>query len=130
VKEKLAALDPPVRYEPSPGEVRAEFLRADSRQVRPLSAAEKEAFAPYESRTDSMVYVEYDVEVTADQVRELRAQDRVSAALRVVGALFAVALGGFLFLRADEWTRGHLTRWLALGAVTAAGGAAAALLFV
>ena len=35
-----------------------------------------------------------------------------------------------LFLRADEWTRGYLTTWLALAAAVLAGGAAAALVFV
>jgi hypothetical protein len=129
VERKLGELDPPVRHKPSLSEVRAEFLRKESRQVRPPDATEKEAFAPY-VRTDNLVYVEYDVEVTADQVRELRAQDRVTAGVRVVGALFAIALGGFLFLRADEWTKGYLTRWLALAAVAIAGGGAAALLFV
>jgi hypothetical protein len=44
--------------------------------------------------------------------------------------LAAVALAGFLFLRADEWTKGYLTSWLAIAAVVLAGGAAAAFLFV
>jgi hypothetical protein len=132
VKQKLAALDPPVPHKPSLGEVKGEFLRKDSRVVRPPDAAEKERLKPYLSAEHlaNLVYVEYDVEVTAEQVRELRAQERVSIGLRVVGMLLAVALAGFLFLRADEWTKGYLTRWLALGAVTLAGGAAAALFFV
>jgi hypothetical protein len=131
VVAKLAELDPPLNHTPSPGEVRTEFLRKDSRVVRHPDAAEKEAMKlDGDLRTDNFVYVEYDVEVTADQVRELRAQERVSAGLRVVGLVLAVALAGFLFLRADEWTRGYLTRWLALAAVALAGGAAAALIFV
>ena len=129
VEKKLAALDPPVRYKPSLTDIKAEFVRQDSRTVRPLSAEDKEAFAVYEMN-GNYVFVEYDVEMTSDQVRELRAQERASAAMRIMGMLVAVALAGFLFLRADEWTRGYLTSWLALGAVGLAGGAAAALIFV
>jgi hypothetical protein len=76
------------------------------------------------------VYVAYYVEVTGEQVRELRAQERVSSAIRAFGIVIAVALAGFLFLRADEWTKGYLTSWLAITAVVLAGGAAAALIFV
>ena len=47
-----------------------------------------------------------------------------------VQLVIAFALAGFLFLRADEWTRGYLTTWLALCAAVLAGGAAAALVFV
>jgi hypothetical protein len=130
VERKLAELDPPLRHVPSLGEVRTEFLRKDSRVVRPPDAAQKEELATNGIRTDGLVYVEYDVEVTAEQVRELRAQARVSAGLRVVGMVLAVALAGFLFLRADEWTKGYLTRWLALAAVTLGGAIAAALIFV
>jgi hypothetical protein len=129
VERKLAELDPPVRHKVSPNEVRNEFLRKDSRSVRPLDAEREKAFA--RAGIDGpLVYVEYDVEVTSDQVRELRTQERVGAGLRFLGILTAVALAGFLFLRADEWTRGYLTSWLALGAVALAGGAAAALIFV
>lgn len=129
VERKLADLDPPVRHKVSVNEVRNEFLRKDSRTVRPPDAEEERALNQY-GVTGNLVYVEYDVEVTADQVRELRTQERVGAALRFLGMLTAVALAGFLFLRADEWTRGYLTSWLALGAVALAGGAAAALVFI
>ncbi|MBM3980877.1 MAG: hypothetical protein FJ304_11440 [Planctomycetes bacterium] len=129
VEKKLSELDPPLKHKPSLAEVRTEFVRKDSRRVRHPDAAEKEAFAQY-GVTGNLVYVEYDVEVTAEQVRELRAQGRVSAGLRVMGALVAVALAGFLFLRADEWTKGYLTSWLALGAIALAAGAAAAVILV
>src|SRR5438309_1884340 len=68
VEQKLAALDPPVRHRPSAGEVRAEFVRKDSRTVRAPDADERAAFAQY-GVSGNLVYVEYDVEVTADQVR-------------------------------------------------------------
>lgn len=129
IARKLAEQDPPVHYKPSIGEAKADFIRKDSRTVRAPDAEEKKIFAE-NNISENVVYVEYDVEVSAEQIRELRSQDRVSFGLRVLGALFAVALSGFLFLRADEWTKGYLTRWLALGAVTVAGGTAAALIFI
>lgn len=129
IEKKLGELDPPVRHKVSVNEVRTEFLRKDSRTVRKPEAEETELL-PKISDSDNWVYVEYDVEVTAEQVRELRAQERVGAGVRLVGVFMAIALTGFLFLRADEWTRGYLTSWLALGAAILAGGAAAAVLFI
>lgn len=129
IERRLAELDPPVKYRPSANEVEKEFLRKDSRGVRPPSGAEKELITKLQI-TGNPVYVEYDVEVTPDQVRQLRTRDRVADALRVFGMVAVLALAGFLFLRADEWTKGYLTRWLAAGAVLLAGGAAAALYFV
>ncbi|MBP3958078.1 hypothetical protein J8F10_22725 [Gemmata sp. G18] len=129
IEKKLSELDPPVRHKVSVNEVRTEFLRKDSRTARKPDPEEAELLVR-EGISGNLVYVEYDVEVTAEQVRELRAQERVGAGVRIIGALMAVALAGFMFLRADEWTRGYLTSWLALGAAILAGGAAAALIFV
>jgi hypothetical protein len=129
IQQRLSELDPPVRYRPTPNELENEFLRRDSRTVRPLDQAEKEFFAS-KGITGNLVRVEYDVEVTGSQVRALRTRDRVSATLRVFGVFAAIAMAGLLFLRADEWTKGYLTRWLAAGAVLFAGGVAAALYFV
>lgn len=129
VERKLADLDPPVQHKVSPNEVRNEFLRLDSRTTRGPSPEEEKVLGE-NNITGPHIYIEYDVEVTADQVRALRAQERVGAGLRFLGILTAVVLAGFLFLRADECTRGYLTSWLALGAVALAGGAVAALIFV
>ena len=129
IEKKLSELDPPVRHKVSVNEVRTEFLRKDSRTARKPDPEEAELLVR-EGISGNLVYVEYDVEVTAEQVRELRAQERVGAGVRIIGALMVVALAGFMFLRADEWTRGYLTSWLALGAAILAGGAAAALIFV
>jgi hypothetical protein len=126
---RFAELDPPVKYRPSANEVKNEFTRRETRTARQPDQAERELFAK-NGITGNLVYVEFDVEVTADQVRELRTRDRVGSALRLFGAMATVALAGFLFLRADERTKGYLTRWLAAGAVLVAGGVAAALYFV
>jgi hypothetical protein len=127
--QKFAELDPPLEYTPSMAEVKAEYLRKETRTVSPPSAALQDE-AAQAGLQGKLVYVGYDVEVSADQVRELRAQQRVIASLRVVGILMASAVAVFLFLRADDWTKGYLTRWLALAAVTIAGGTAAALIFI
>jgi hypothetical protein len=141
IERRLAELDPPVKYRPSINEVEKEFLRRDSKSVTFLrdikdGRAEdmrktlREALGLSPEEIARRAYVEYDVEITADQVRHLRTRDRVGDTLRIFGALASVALAGFLFLRADEWTKGYLTRWLAMAAVLLAGGAAAALYFV
>jgi hypothetical protein len=141
VEKKLAELDPPVKYRPSANEVKNEFLRRDSRSVTTLKETTgpraeamrrvlKEQLHLSPEEIDRRVNVEYDVEVTADQVRHLRTRDRLGDTLRVFGGLSVIALAGFLFLRADEWTKGYLTRWLAMAAVLLAGGTAAALYFV
>jgi len=130
VARRFAELDPPVRgYRPSANELKNEFMRRETRTARPPDADERERFAK-NGITGNLVYVEFDVEVTADQVRELRTRGRLGDALRVFGAVATAALAGFLFLRADERTKGYLTRWLAAGAVLLAGGVAAALYFV
>ncbi|MGL6097397.1 MAG: hypothetical protein ACRC7O_16550, partial [Fimbriiglobus sp.] len=57
------------------------------------------------------------VEVTADQVRELRSKARVGAAGRAVALAFTALLAGFAFLRFDTWTKGYLTAGLGAAAV-------------
>lgn len=129
VKARLAELDPPVHFTPSLIVVRNEYLRQDTRTVRQPGPAEREALerADY---TGEHYYVEYDVEVTAEQVRELRTQERLGGAVRCFAGLAGLALAGFLFLRLDEWTKGYLTSWLAFAAAALAGGVAAAVLLV
>jgi hypothetical protein len=129
IERRLAELDPPVKYRPSVNELKDEFLLQNSRTVRapnPEQLAELEAHGLSTNR----VYVEYDIEVSARKVRELRTLDRLGDGLRVLGGLTAIALVGFLFLRLDELTRGNLTRWLAIGAALLVGAAAAALYYV
>ena len=129
VERRLAELDPPVIYRPTPSEVKNEFVRRDTRTIRPADAIERAKYAEH-GLGPTVVYVEYEVEVTADQIRDLRTRERVGDSLRVFGGLTAIALAGCLFLRLDEWTKGYLTRWLAAGAVTLALGAAAVLYLV
>jgi hypothetical protein len=129
VEEYLKTLDPPVYYRPTENEVLNEYVRKDSRLVREPNTDEA-AILKEAKISDKRWIVEYDVEVTADQVRDLRTRDRVTLAMRVFGGLTIAALAAFLFLRADEFTKGYLTRWLAFAAVALAGGVVAALYFV
>ncbi len=126
IAERLAEQTPPVRHVPPLSAVRDQYVRKGSRAVRPPTEVEKETFEKA-GVTGNLVYVEYTVEVTDDHLRLLRAQDRVSDALRVTGGLLVVCAAAFLFLRADEWSRGYLTSWLGLlaGLFVAAGVVAA-----
>jgi hypothetical protein len=127
VAERLNALDPPVRAVPSAEHVRRHFLR--ERTVRPLDPKARELLTEFPVGA-SGVYVDYEVEVTAEQVRELRSQDRLSTSLRVLAMIVGAAFAGFLFLRVDDWTKGYLTSWLAVAAAALAGGAAALAMYI
>lgn len=129
VEQKLREQDPPVHYRPPAAVVRHEYLVKSSRVIRDPTPEEQARLKDF-AYGDGRKYVEFTVEVTAEQVRELRTGARLGAALRVVGGLAAAALAAFLFLRLDEWTRGYLTSWLAFAAVGLAGGVAAALVLV
>ena len=129
IEARLRGLDPPVHYRPTAGTVRNEFVRRGSRTTRLPNDIEKEGLAKI-GYGEGRQYVEYTVEVTADQVRELRTRARLGSALRVLGVVAGAALASFLFLRLDEWTKGYLTSWLAFAAVALAGGVAATLVVV
>jgi hypothetical protein len=129
IEQRLAELDPPVRYRPSLNEIKTEFIRKDTRTTTKPTQEQIEEYKK-NNISPNRTFVEYYVEVTADQIRELRTRDRITIAFRVLAGLTFIALSCFLFLRADEWTKGYLTRWLACAAVALVGGAAAALCFV
>jgi len=113
IVEKLTAMKPPIRQMPPLTAVREQYVRKESRVVRKPNEVEQSVI-DQAGLEPNQVYVEYTVEVSDSQVRQLRMHDRLVDALRVVGGLFIVALAGFLFLRADDWSRGYLTSWLGL----------------
>ena len=113
VGEKLAAMNPPIRQVPPLSAVREQYVRKESRVVR-KPTEEEQAVIDRAGLEPNQVYVEYTVELTEPQIRQLRMHDRLVDALRVAGGLFVVCLAGFVFLRADEWSRGYLTSWLGL----------------
>ena len=129
IEKRLKELDPPVEYLPPISVVRNEYIRKESRLVRLPSDSEKNAIA-LAGYAEGRRYVEYTVEITGEQIRELRTRNRVTDGLRALGAIAAVSLAGFFFLRLDEWSKGYLTSWLALAAAALGGGIVAALVFV
>ena len=129
IEKRLKELDPPVDYFPPVSVVKNEYVRKDSRLVRLPSESEKNAIA-LAGYAEGRRYVEYTVEITGEQVRELRTRNRVTDGLRALGAIAAVSLAGFFFLRLDEWSKGYLTSWLALAAAALGGGIVAAVVFV
>jgi hypothetical protein len=129
ISEKLADLDPPIRYRLSAAEAKA-YVKKDSKTTRGLTEEQKKEFAKAGIKDTELKFVEYEVTVSAEQVRELRGRERVFLGLKVLVGVAAFALAGFLFLRADEWTKGYLTSWLAVAAFALAGGVAATLALV
>ena len=129
ITEAFAKLDPPLDYHPSPAAVRSDFLKRDSRRVRPPTDPEKAALVQAGYAPDRGVYVEYTLEANAEQVREIRGRERVAAALKFFALLAAAAAVGFVFLRVDAWSQGYLTSWLAFVAAALAGGAVVAYVF-
>jgi hypothetical protein len=129
IAKKLSELDPPVDYLPPLAVVKNEYVKKDSRLVR-LPNDTENAVLDQAGYGKDRRYVEYTVEVTAEQVRELRTRNRVVDGLRGLGVIAAISLAGFLFLRLDEWSKGYLTSWLALGAAALAGGVIAAIAVV
>lgn len=129
VAQRLRELRPPVNVRPPLDAVRSEYVRRDTRTVRYPGPQESELLKQ-NGYSAERVYVEYDVQVTADQVRVLRTRDRIDDALRAIGVLTAAALAAFLFLRLDEWTKGYLTSRLAVAAIVLAVGVTAAAVFI
>jgi len=124
--EKLRALEPPVNTLPTTDQIRAEYLRPDSVvEIQPPADLKKELADAH--LDPNGVFVEADVEVTDDQVRQLRSVSRLEKTGMVSGAAFVLALGLFAFLRLDGWTKGYLTTVIGV-AVAAAVLAAMALL--
>jgi hypothetical protein len=122
IETKLSQLDPPVYYRPTPNEVKLEYVRLSSRTLRPPDAAERAELEAYHLDTNR-VYVEYDVELSAHQIRDIRTRERIVDSLRIFGVVTVGLFAGFVFLRLDELTRGYLTRWLAIAVVVLTAGA-------
>jgi hypothetical protein len=126
--QRLAELDPPLDVQLTPEEIRQHYIRWDSREVIPfgqrLRQQEPRALqlkpllelVVTPAEMDRLVDVEFDVEVTSEQLRQLRSYRRSELAFSTI-ALVTFALGAiYLLLQLHEWSKGYLTRWLWLGA--------------
>lgn len=114
IGKQLELLDPPVARRPSVEAVRAKYVVPNSAvTVQPPDDLKAEwAKAKLET---NRVWVQVDVEVSAEQVRQLRGEERMIAAGRVVGVLVLVLAGLAGFFRLDALTKGHLTVALGVG---------------
>lgn len=126
IVEQLHQLEPPVYTYPTVETVRTEYLRPDSiREVQPT--AEDKANWAAAKLDPNRVWVEIDVELSAEQVRHLRSEERVRSGGIYAIALFLGVLGLFTFLRLDSWTKGYLTLALGIGTAVVVGGGIALL---
>ena len=114
LRDQLLKLDPPLEAVPAVGLVRADYLRPGSDAVIQPTAAERAAWEAA-GVDPNRVWVTCDVEMSDDQVRQLRSDRRLASAAPVF--LLPLVLSGGLwgFLRLDALTRGHLTGWLVAG---------------
>lgn len=114
IVKQLERLDPPVTRRPSFEAVRAKYVVPNSAvTVQPPDDLKAEwAKAKLET---NRVWVQVDVEVSAEQVRQLRGEERMIAVARIVGVLVFVLAGLAGFFRLDALTKGHLTVALGVG---------------
>jgi len=129
VIEYLRNLDRPVLAEPTLEDIRTKYMNPESIvEVKPTEA-EQEDLKSAKLEADR-VWVEIDVEVTEDHIRELRSQERTTSAGWIGAAAFLLLGSLVAFLRFDAWTKGYLTTILALSAAALAGGGLAFLAFM
>ena len=127
--DRLAAEKPPVTAVPALWEIRDQYVRQDSiAEVHPTREIRDEWAAA--NLDADRVWVELDVEVSPDQMRQLRADQRRMYAGLWFGLAFVAAVAGYGFLRLDAMTKGYLTTVLgvAAGGLVAAAVAALAML--
>jgi hypothetical protein len=126
---ELRLLDPPIDEVPTLGQIRSQYVQRDSIVEIQPTTEQKAAWSAANLDPDR-VWIELDVEVSEDQIRELRSENRFNLGLWVfVGLLIAVA-SLHSFLRIDTWTKGYLTSTLALSFAAGAGIGIGLLFFV
>ena len=129
IANQLELLDPPVARRPSFETVRDKYVVPNSAVTVQPPDDLKADWAKAKLETNR-VWVRVDVEVTAEQVRQLRGEERTIAVARLVLVLVLVLAGLAGFFRLDALTKGHLTGQLGIAlAVLGAAGATAAVYF-
>ena len=125
--EQLGNLDPPVHTLPTIEQIKAEYLRPESvTEIQPPTDLKKELAA--RNLDTNGVFVEVDVEVSDDQVRQLRSVSRLEKTGVLAAGAFVLVLGLFGFLRLDAWTKGYLTTVIGVTIAAAVVGAMALLI--
>lgn len=103
----LQAQKPPIRTTPSVERIRNAFV------ISEMPSREEWFPTPI---NDKMYKVELEVEITPQQVRELRSIDRMWWLARMGGIGLTLMVVLVLFFRLDDWAKGTITHWLGLGA--------------
>lgn len=117
--EYLRTLDPPVADAPEAWVIRDQYVRPGSvEKILPTQAIKDEWKAA--KLNPERVWVKLDIEVSEDQLRQLRAKGRLVDAGTAGGILLALTAVLFGFLRLDAWTKGYLTTGLGIGAAVLA----------
>ncbi len=133
--ERFAELDPPLHYYPSREEVRQEYMRRDSRDVihfrqrlnqrdpraERLQSILSDIYEPIE--IEKLVDVEFDIEVTSEQIRYLRSRQRLEATVPILLTVMLILFGISVWLRLDEWSHGYFSRWFAMALTALVAGA-------
>lgn len=112
--KQLELLEPPILTRPSLVAMRSNYIKGDIREVFPTESEKLEIKA--RGLNSNVRWVELDIELTEDQVQNLRSADRVTDMFRVTALVFAFLAALYGFLRLDQWTKGYLTLWLGLAA--------------
>lgn len=125
--QRFADLDPPLEHHPTWEEVRHEYLRRDSREVIPfrqrLSQNDPRAqqllpileFIASPAELEQLIDVEFDVEVTSEQIRHLRSRQRLEFMVPLVLMLTLILSGVSLGLFLEEWSKGYFSFWIVGG---------------
>ncbi len=122
--EEFAKLDPPILEVPESWVIRDQYIRPGSvEKILPPQQIKDEWKAAH--LNPERVWVKLDIEVSEDQIRHLRAEQRLLQTGTVGGAILILAGVLYGFLRLDAFTKGYLTG--GLGAIAVFG---AVLVFV
>lgn len=115
----LARQKPPILRVPS-----SEWI--DEHLVRSTEPGESRYFSEFR---EDRYPLRLEIEMTADQLRHLRGEQRMIDAGKFVAGLFVCACLFSLFLRLDHWSRGYLTVPLVVGLLVGLGGVAIGVYF-
>jgi hypothetical protein len=129
--DQFAKLDPPLDVTPSLNRIRTDYLREDSVKKVDPTPEDVQAWKQVDPELGAnRFWVTADVEVSEEQVRQLRGDRRLAAAGPVFLLPLILAGGLYGFLRLDAWTKGHLTGGLVavVGGLVIAAATVAALL--
>lgn len=79
----------------------------------------RETIEDQELENKELVQLTYQLQLTPTHMRAFRKMERTSLSAIAVGLLAVAFLASWLYYRLDEWSKGYLTSWLAIGLVVA-----------